>query len=502
MKAIMLMFDSLNRHMLPSYGCDWIKTPNFERLAERTVQFQNSYAGSLPCIPARRELHTGRYNFLHRGWGPLEPFDDSMPQILKDNGVHSHLVTDHQHYFEDGGATYHQRYRTWEFSRGQEGDSWIGQIDAPEIPAVATEAPTKAEPMWSQDWINRAHMTREEDQPLAKTFDKGLKFVKRNAHADKWFCQIECFDPHEPFFSQQKYKDLYPHDYDGPHYDWPPYAEVTESPETVEHLRYEYAAVVSMCDEYLGKLLDLMDERDMWKDTMLIVNTDHGYLLGEHNWWAKLRMPFYQELVHTPLLIWDPRSGRRGVQCDSLVQTIDLPATILEFFGLEVPEDMQGVPLKDALAGDAPVHEAVLFGVMGGHINCTDGHYVYMLAPESDENQPLNNYTVMPMHMKNMFSVDNLKDAVMAEPFNFTKGCPVMKIPTWRFPHQQTVADEGARQFQTELFDIKDDPQQMKPFRDEAVEAMMTDHIVRLMDETDAPAEQYERMGLKATVPG
>ena len=77
MKAIMVMFDSLNRHMLPSYGCEWIHAPNFERLAERSITFDNCYVGSMPCMPARRELHTGRYNFLHRSWGPLEPFDDS-----------------------------------------------------------------------------------------------------------------------------------------------------------------------------------------------------------------------------------------------------------------------------------------------------------------------------------------------------------------------------------------------------------------------------------------
>ena len=80
----------------------------------------------MPCIPARRELHTGRYNFLHRSWGPLEPFDDSMPAMLGEHGVYTHLTTDHQHYFEDGGATYHSRYNTWEFARGQEGDLWKG----------------------------------------------------------------------------------------------------------------------------------------------------------------------------------------------------------------------------------------------------------------------------------------------------------------------------------------------------------------------------------------
>ncbi|MBT3226260.1 MAG: sulfatase-like hydrolase/transferase, partial [Deltaproteobacteria bacterium] len=110
MKAIMVMFDSLNRHMLPMYGCDWMKTPNFERLAKRSVVFDTAYVGSMPCMPARRELHTGRLNFLHRGWGPIEPFDDSVPEILKKNGIYTHLSTDHYHYWEDGGATYHERY--------------------------------------------------------------------------------------------------------------------------------------------------------------------------------------------------------------------------------------------------------------------------------------------------------------------------------------------------------------------------------------------------------
>ena len=70
-------------------------------------------------MPARRDLLTGRLTFLHRSWGPLEPFDNAFPELLKAKGVHSHLVTDHYHYFEYGGATYHNRYSTFEFFRGQ-----------------------------------------------------------------------------------------------------------------------------------------------------------------------------------------------------------------------------------------------------------------------------------------------------------------------------------------------------------------------------------------------
>ena len=95
MRAIMIMYDSLNRKYLPNYGDSISQMPNFKRLGERCVTFDRFYTGSLPCIPARRELHTGRYNFLHRCWGPLEPFDDSLPSILGENGIYSHCVTDH-----------------------------------------------------------------------------------------------------------------------------------------------------------------------------------------------------------------------------------------------------------------------------------------------------------------------------------------------------------------------------------------------------------------------
>ena len=60
MRAIMIMYDSLNRRYLPPYGDTVSKMPNFSRLAKKTVVFDRFYAGSLTCIPARRELHTGR----------------------------------------------------------------------------------------------------------------------------------------------------------------------------------------------------------------------------------------------------------------------------------------------------------------------------------------------------------------------------------------------------------------------------------------------------------
>ncbi|MCB0008994.1 MAG: sulfatase [Anaerolineales bacterium] len=495
MKAIMVMFDSLNRRLLPPYGCDWTHAPNFQRLAERTVTFDNCYVGSMPCMPARRELHTGRYNFLHRSWSPLEPFDRSMPELLRQNGVYTHLITDHQHYWEDGGATYHNRYSSYEFVRGQEGDLWKGVVDDPfPIPPFtrsgvgSTDGETLR--MWRQDWLNRSYQPSPAEQPQTHVFNLGLEFIETNAAADNWFLQIETFDPHEPFFSHGEYKKLYPHNYDGPHFDWPPYNRVTEPPEMVEHMRYEYAALLSMCDAQLGRVLDLMDEKELWADTLLIVCTDHGFLLGEHDWWAKLVEPWYNENAHTPLFIWDPRSGSAGERRQSLVQMIDFPATLLEFFAVALPEEMQGMPLRQTLVDDTPVREAALFGVHGGHVNVTDSRYVYMRAPATPDNSPLFEYTLMPTHMRHRFQPEQLQGAELVPPFSFTQGCPLLKIPArpWVDMHS----------FGTLLFDLASDPGQEHPLTDEAIEALMVQHLLRLMRANDAPPEQYQRLGLAA----
>ncbi|CDN57579.1 Arylsulfatase (plasmid) [Neorhizobium galegae bv. officinalis bv. officinalis str. HAMBI 1141] len=485
MKAIMIMFDTLNRRFLPAYGADWNHLPNFRRLQERTVTFDNCYGGSMPCMPARRELHTGRYNFLHRSWGPLEPFDDSMPEMLRTSGVYTHLVTDHQHYWEDGGATYHNRYSSYEFCRGQEGDRWKGHVGEPLIPATAS---WRSGSLWRQDWVNRQYMTDIADHPQTKTFDAGVEFIKANHAEDRWFLQVECFDPHEPFFSYDRHKERYPHDYDGPHFDWPDYRAVTEKPGEVEHARMEYAALLSMCDDSLGRVLDAMDEYGLWDDTMLIVCTDHGLLLGERGWWGKNVQPWYEENIHTPLFVWDPRLHVKDERRSSLVQTIDFGPTLLDFFGVTPTEDMQGRPLSGVISTDEQVREAGLFGSHGGHVCITDGRYVYMRACVTPENQPLEQYTLMPTHMDHRFAPGELKDISLAGPFPFTKQVQVMRLPAKALGNPYI--------FGTLLFDLQTDPEQQKPLRDEEVETRMANLLVAAMRANHTPASQFERLGL------
>ena len=481
MRAIMLMFDSLNRHMLAPYADTIVDAPNFARLASQAVTFDNFYAGSMPCMPARRELHTGRYNFLHRSWGPLEPFDDSMPEILRNSGIHTHLVSDHPHYWEDGGATYHTRYTTWEFFRGQEGDPWKGIVDG----LRKGDGPR----MHRQDAINRTYMPTEAEHSQTRTVDAGVHFLHTNADADRWLLQLELFDPHEPFFVHEPYTSRYPDDHIGPEFDWPGYQKVTEPTDQVEHARRRYAALVSMCDHSLGRVLDVMDEHDMWDDTLLIVNTDHGFLLGEHGWWAKSVMPWFNELVHLPMFLWDPRTRGADTRRGALAQTIDIAPTLLRFFGLETPPLMQGRDLAAVLEDDRRLREGALFGIHGGHVNVTDGRYVYMRASANSENGPLEEYTLMPTHMRARFGVEELADWEPAVPFSFTKGLRTLRIPAsggWMNPWRHG----------TLLFDLDQDPRQEHPLDDPHIELRMLRMLADLLHASDAPRSQFERLGI------
>lgn len=495
MKAVMLMFDTLTRNHLAPYGGDAI-TPNFTRLAQESAQFDNFYVGSMPCMPARRELHTGRYNFLHRSWGPLEPFDFSAMQSLRQNGVHTHMVTDHKHYWRDGGATYHTRYSTFEFIRGQEGDCWKGQVEKPLIHWQGNEDEEtlrRRAGRMTQDLINRAAMPTQQEHFTHRTISAGIEFLETNQHQDNWFLQIECFDPHEPFFVPEKYLAQYgckPGEFDG----WVPYYCGAPGGSEDQKVRKFYQALITMCDDYLGQVMDKLKALDLWDDTLFIVCTDHGFLLGEHQWWGKNIMPVYNEIANTPFFIRDPRSKTQGVRRSALAQTIDIPATLLEYFDIPRPATMTGKPLRPAIERDESIRDYALFGYFGGHINITDGEYVYMRCPREQNKTNLYEYTLMPTRIDSPFKIDELKDIRIHPGFDFTQGVQVMQIPA-------TFGYLNPWRFGDKLFDVKNDPGQFHPLNDGTLSQRYAAALIPMMQQHDAPPELYTRFELDPLTP-
>ena len=150
---------------------------------------------------------------------------------------------------------------------------------------------------------------------------------------------------------------------------------------------------------------------------------------------------------------------------------------------------MDGRNLLPVIRDDTPVRDTALFGVYGGHVNITDGRYVYMKAPAMPENGPLYSYTLMPCHMRNMFSAEELRQVELVDGFPHMKECRVMKIP-------QRGSDR-AYGFGNLLYDLQTDPFQQSPIHYEETEKRLTEQIKERMEENEAPEEQYIRLGIK-----
>lgn len=488
MKAILVMFDSLNRRALSTYGATGVATPNFDRLARRSLTFDNSYCCSMPCMPARRDFHTGRPNFLHRSWGPLEPYDWSVPQMLGEHGVYTHLISDHHHYWEEGGANYHARYTSWENVRGQEGDNFLGQVAEVPPPEDGFGQEMLDTPYGRQYRRHEPVVSRPEMYPANLTFAKGLDFIDRNARQDNWLLHLEAFDPHEPFLCLDEHLNAdreFFANYKGRRSNWPVYGAVKESAEEVEYVRRMYAALVRMCDQQLGRVLDAMDRHGLWEDTLLVVWTDHGFLLSEHGLWGKNDPPLYNEVCHTPFFVWDPRQGKAGERRQALVQpSIDLGPTLLRAFDLEVPAEMLGKDLTPVLAADNPVRTSGIFGYFAHWVNLTDGRYVYMRGREAGRD--LHRYSINCSMMREPYPREWFgPELELSEPFKFTRGCRLLKM--------RTPVPKG---LPTLLFDLHADPRQEHPIQDPVVEARLGEELRRHLQAVEAPPEQFASLGL------
>ncbi len=476
MKAILVLIDSLNRHNMTCYNKETkVMTQNITEFSENCDVYHNHFIGSTPCMPARRDLFTGRLNFLERGWGGIEPFDVTLPNILKENKIYTHIETDHYHYLELGGEGYCQMFDTWSMQRGQESDPWVSRVIKEEIP----EHYGRARPQYE---LNRKMFKDETLYPTPKTFESACEWLDNNKDADNFFMTLEVFDPHEPFDCPEEYLAMYKDTYKGKRYDWPEYAPVSEPEDAHKHIQNRYAGTLTMTDKWFGKFIEKLKEVGMYDDTLIIFTSDHGHLLGEHGFLAKNYMHQYDELAHIPLLVHNPKQQNR-VDKYKLTQNIDVMPTVLEYFGIDVPKTVQGISLYKENN-----REGVLYGAFGRAVNVATTRYRYLRAPKED-NLPLYQYTAMPTTMREYIGVKNADEIECGRFLPYTN-FPVYKIPENKINNKYIK--------ETLLFDMDYDSKQENPIKDSEVETKMTELLKNLLNEYEAPKEQFERLGLVA----
>jgi len=503
---VVVILDSLNRHMLEAYGSTEFASPRLAAFAGQALRFTGHHVGSLPCMPARHDILVGALDFPWRPWGSIEVWEDAITRSLRQRGVTTMLVSDHPHLFETGGENYHTDFTGWEYVRGHENDPWRTTPDP--TWAGAPALPVERAPYHHRYDDSRTYFRSEEDFPGPRTMATAAAWIRRSAPAhERFFLLVDEFDPHEPFDTPEPYASLYNEDRgDGPNGPsglaiWPPYltdaiASGRLDPERARHLRNNYGAKLTMIDHWFGRLLDAIDEAGLSDSTGVVLCTDHGHYLGEHDIFGKPAAPVYRELGSIPLLVRWPGQPPREVA--ALTTSVDIHATIAELFGAEVEHPTHGRSLLPLIAGTTDrVRELALFGYWGRHVGVTDGRHRYLRGCRGD-NFPLsvwsNRWSTMPVqpfpdlrlprpdHRATLRTMPGTSVPVIHQPFG-----PGDPLPFWA----GFEAPDSSYPFDDET-----DPGELENRAGERGEAALEEALAEALHSISAPGELLERIGL------
>lgn len=408
--VIVVMLDSLQFNYLGCYGNPWIKTPNMDRLAREGVLFENNYIDSLPTVPCRRSMYTGKFSLHYRGWSPLEQQDNTIVDLCWGRSINTALIYDAPMYRLPKFGYTRGFDKVW-FLHGHEGDHYFYADDplyhfdptdyfedhvmeaaTKQLGKAAVDAFVEELEMYLR---HRQYWRSDEDQNVAKVMKNAVKYLEEEVDPNKpFFLWIDSFDPHEPWDSPSIYdpdlKCPYDPDYKGKDMWLPVDGEVegVYTDEELHHVRMLYAENITMCDKWLGVLMDKVRDLGLEKDTMFMMLSDHGEPMGKgehgHGIMRKCRPWPYEELAHTPMIIRGPGLPA-GKRVKAFTQSQDVGATIVDWLGVGVHPEMTGKSLIPLMTGE--VDKIRDFAVSGYHgysaaIFTEDYSYVHWRTPD------------------------------------------------------------------------------------------------------------------------
>ena len=165
---------------------------------------------------------TGRKEFLWRGWGPLEPFDDPIAVRARQAGAVTAIVTDHYHYWEYPAHGYLEHFDAVRMIRGHELDMYNTDTLA-SVPRWAQNI-DQWRPGWGTRYYNNVKDYREEKDFFApRTMAEACDWLDGNHAHDPFMLWVECFDVHEPFHVPEPYRSMFTGEELDDHNCWPPY---------------------------------------------------------------------------------------------------------------------------------------------------------------------------------------------------------------------------------------------------------------------------------------
>ncbi|MBI1354401.1 MAG: sulfatase-like hydrolase/transferase [Acidobacteria bacterium] len=357
--VLFIMADDLNCD-LSIYGNTVIRTPNFERLARRGVVFERAYCQYPVCNPSRSSLMTGLYpdqtGVISNGSNFRKTIPDvvTMPQMFRNNGYFAARVGKIYHYGVPGqiGTSGVDDPASWEQVVNPKGRD---KLVEPLIFSIGKPGDFGGTLSWLAD------DGLEEEQTDAIGAAAMVDLLE--SHKDEpFFLAMGFYRPHTPYVAPRKYFDLYPiiskirlpdepadDLLDVPAAAWVQriYQDQIGDRTKMEAIQAYYAAI-SLMDAQLGKILDTLDRLELWDDTVVVMTSDHGYHMGEHQLWQKTTL--FENSDHVPLVIAAPGFEQtRGRRSGAVAELVDLYPTLADLAGLQAPPHVMGVSLRKQL---------------------------------------------------------------------------------------------------------------------------------------------------------
>ena len=369
---IVVVSDTLRTAELGCYGGQ-AHTPHIDAFARQGVRFVRAYPESLPTIPVRRALHTGRRAYPFRdyrplkwdivylpGWQAMDNDQDTLAENLADAGYHTGFVTATLPYFAPG-LNFSRGFWQWEFVRGQQQDRWQSPFAVPDerlaqygdLQALKENLHTLV-PM---HLANTAHVRSEEDTSTARVFQWAMQFLEDNRAGQPFYLLVDCFDPHEPWEAPAEYFGMYGDpEYSGRrivHCGYGPSERFGYTREELAFVHAQYCGLVSLVDTWFGRFMATLDKLELASNTAVLVISDHGTNFC-HNPRRVIGKPadaMYPGVMQLPFVARLPGGSGAGSTCQELVYNLDLTATAYDLAGLASGDGLDGRSLLPLLQG-------------------------------------------------------------------------------------------------------------------------------------------------------
>ena len=374
MNVVVVVMDSLRADHV--YG-NRARTSAWDRVGRQGVRFLNAHPEGMPTIPARRSIMSGRRVFPFRGWHswpglPPQPgwepvgIDGEMWTVtLGKQGWTTGYVTDNPHLLLPVHRRFRRKFDRVELVHGQvpatRGPRRVSRRELDHHLPKALRG-TSAEPRMRNYLAWNPPGRDEKNYNAAKVFREAMGWIDWARARQPFALVIDSFDAHEPWDAPRRLIDLYgPARAPGGVEPIQPFntpaaraSEVDLTKRMLRRMRQLYAAEVTLVDVWLGRFLDRLENLGLAENTLLVLVSDHGVLLGERGWVGKRYSEMHEELTHVPMAMRHPAGNGRGRTSNYYASTHDVGPTVLSVLGVDEPRGMNGADLSPLFDGRAP----------------------------------------------------------------------------------------------------------------------------------------------------